>query len=124
MSPASFLIFLLPLPLAPSGCLRLPAILRSLYLALRLWRLLHTRCRPRLLYCRASLLWLRSLYLALWLWRLLHSRCNSRLLPLTLVCRAPLLGRGLDRGWSLNLFATPLRWLRACAGRSFLLVRC
>jgi len=88
----SILIFLLTLPLAPLGLLRLPAILRFLYLALRFWRLLNTRCRPRLL-------------------------------PLFLDCRASLLRRGIDRGWSLNLFATPLLWLRACAGRSALLER-
>ena len=104
--PASFLIFLLTLPLA-----------------LRLWCLLHTWCSPRLLHCRASLLWLRSLYLALRRWCLLHTRCSPRLLPLTLDCRASLLRRGFDRGWSLNLFATTLLWLRACAGRSILLER-
>ena len=132
VSPASFLIFLLTLPLAPLGLLRLPAILRFLYLALRLWRLLNTRCRPRLLPlfldCRASLLrrgidrgWF--LYLALRLWSLLHTLCSARLLPLILDYRASLLRRGFDRGWSLNIFATPLLWLRACGGRSTLLGR-
>ncbi len=72
LPPPSFLIFLLSLPLTPLGPL--------LYLALRHWRLLHTRCRPLLLHCRASLLWLRSLYLALRRWRLLHTRCRPRLL--------------------------------------------
>jgi hypothetical protein len=157
--PASFLIFLLTLPLALRlwrllhtwcsprllHCRASLLWLRSLYLALRRWCLLHTRCSPRLLPltldCRASLLrrgfdrgwslnlfattllWLRSLYLALRLWCLLHTRCRPRLLPLFLDYRASLLGRGLDRGWSLNLFATTLLWLRACAGRSTLLER-
>jgi hypothetical protein len=85
--------------------------LRFLYLALRFWGLLHTRCRSRLLYCRASLLRLRSLYLALRLWSLLHTRCSARLLPLFLDYLASLLGRGLDRGWSLNVFAATLLWL-------------
>jgi hypothetical protein len=97
--------------------------LRSLDLALRFWRLLHTRCRPRLPYCRASLRWLRSLYLALWPWRLLHTWRRPRLLPLALDCRASLLRRGLDRSLPLNVFATQMLWLRACAGRGSLLER-
>ena len=119
MSPASFLIFLLALPLASLGLLRLPAILRSLYLALRLWGLLHTWCSNRLLPLRRG--W--SLYLALRLWSLLHTLCSARVLPLILDYRASLLRRGFDRGWSLNVFATPLLWLRACADRSTLLGR-
>ena len=47
--------------MAPIGLLRLPPILRSLFLALRSWRLLLTLFDPRLLPpildCRASLLW-------------------------------------------------------------------
>jgi hypothetical protein len=62
------------------------------------------------------------LYLALGLWRLLHTRCSHRLLPLlTLVCRASLLGRGLDLAWSLNVFATPVLWLRVGTDRNALL---
>ena len=52
--PASFFIFLLPLPMASIG------LLRSLFLALRPWWVLLTLCSPWLLPlimdCRASLL--------------------------------------------------------------------
>jgi hypothetical protein len=47
--PASVLILLLPLLMAPVGLLRLPFILRSLFLALRPWWLLLALCRPLLL---------------------------------------------------------------------------
>ena len=58
--PASFFIFLLALPVASLGLLRLPPILRSLFLPLRPWRLLLTLCSPwrlpLILDCRALLL--------------------------------------------------------------------
>ena len=47
--PASFLIFLLPLPVALAGLLGLYLILGSLFLALRPWCLLPRLCSPRLL---------------------------------------------------------------------------
>jgi hypothetical protein len=119
-SPATFLIFLLPLPLPPPGLLRLPAILRSLCLSLRLRRLLHARCSLLLLTLfpdyRASLLgrrvnrgwslnlfatpalWLRSWFPDLRSWCLLNMRCSHRLLTLIPDCRASLLERGFDRG--------------------------
>ena len=111
--PASFLIFLLPLALAPLGLLRLPSILRSLLLALRSWCLLLTLYPSwlllLLLYCRASLLplflYCRASLLPLFLY------CRASLLPLFLYCRASLLRRGL------------VRWLRALVSRSALLAR-
>src|SRR6185369_4074559 len=62
---------------------------------------------------RAPLLWfllpaLRSWRLLLPLLALLYS---SRLLSLFLWSRAALLRRGVLRGRSLHVFATPLRWL-------------
>jgi hypothetical protein len=49
--------------------------------------------------------------------------CSPRLLPLILHCRPSLLRRGLDWGWSLNVFATPLRWLLTWGSRTALLGR-
>jgi hypothetical protein len=45
-SPASFLIFVLPLTVVPLGLLRFPPVMRFLFLALRPWGLLLTLCSP------------------------------------------------------------------------------
>ena len=59
-SPASFLIFVLPLTVVPPGILRFTPVMRSLLLALRPWGLLFTLCPrwllPAILDCRAALL--------------------------------------------------------------------
>lgn len=45
------------------------------------------------------------------------------LLSLLLDCRTALLGRSMDRGWPLYVFAAPALRLRACYARSDLLAR-
>lgn len=58
--PTSFLIFLLSLPVALPGLLRLSPVLRHVFLPPHSWRLLLTLCALLLLllivHCRASLL--------------------------------------------------------------------
>ncbi len=65
----------------------------------------------------------RSLLLALRPWRLHFTLYSTWPLPVILDRRAPLLGRGVDRGWSRNVFGTPGRWLRAWGSRNDLLGR-
>ncbi len=53
-----FLLFHLPVPLAPTGFLRLLSMLHPLFLSLRSWRLPYNpRLHPLFLHCRSSLLW-------------------------------------------------------------------
>lgn len=106
--PASFLIFLLPLPAVLPGLLRLPPALRPWFMGLRPGFL---TLRP---WCLALHPWFLTLHpwcLALRPWCLLLTLSSPWLLPLILGCRASLLRSGL------------LRWLRALASRTALLER-
>ena len=77
MSPAPFITFLLPLPVALAGFLGHPSVRHSLFVALRPW----------------------SLLLMLY---------GTRRLPLILARRGSLLGRGLGRRCSADVFITPV----------------
>ena len=81
MTPAPFITFLLPLPVALLGLFGHPSVRRSLFVALRPW------CRLFTLY-------------------------GPRLLPLILARRGSLLGLGLGRRCSADVFIISVLWRR------------